>query len=559
MTGCAVLSQNRLFRSQPDNTGISNTQPPSAAIASAHPLATQAGQAILQKGGNAFDAAITVASVLAVVEPSGSGLGGGGFWLLHRESDQKQMMLDSRETAPLAAHRDMFLDQNGTVQQRLSLDGPLAAGIPGVPAALVHLSEHYGTLSLSETLKPSITIARQGFEVDHRLLRLLNMRQQAILESKAAAEIFFPDGKPPKPGSRLIQNDLANTLEAIADQGFDGFYSGRIAQQLVTGVQQAGGIWTKEDLARYTVEERKPVTGDYQGARVVSASPPSSGGLVLLETLNILSQFPMSQLDHVNRSHLIAEAWKRAYRDRSEHMGDPDFVSVPMQHLLDPNYARALRSTIRHDLALPSRYLSAPLPEFKHGNHTTHFSVLDKHGNRVAATLSINYPFGSGFVAPGTGVVLNDEMDDFVAAPYSPNVYGLIGGSANAIEPGKRMLSSMTPTFIETADKIAILGTPGGSRIITMVCLGLLDFIEGKGPDSWVNLPRFHHQFIPDRILYEPGAFNPSEIEALQQLGHTLTESSRRYGNMQAILWDRSANTVQAASDPRGIGLAVVK
>ncbi len=560
--GCAHESQSTTASfdtKSPSSVSQTNRLPSAAGIASAHPLATQAGIDILAQGGNAFDAAIAVASVLAVVEPSGSGLGGGGFWLLHRQSDRKQVMLDSRETAPLAAHRDLYLDENKQVLRRKSLDGALAAGIPGVPAALAYLSKHYGTLPLTSTLAPAIHIAKHGFEADDRLIRLLTMRKKAIQASPAAAKIFLDKNKVPDPGWRLLQTDLGNTLSAIAIHGKDGFYTGEIAEKLVAAVNAGGGIWSLKDLSNYQVIEREPIVGNYRGARVISASPPSSGGLVLMETLNILAGFPLDQLDSASVKHLIVEAWKRAYRDRAEHMGDPDFVSIPTQRLLSLDYANALKTTIRNKLALPSKYLAAPQPGIQQGNNTTHFSVLDTQGNRVAATLSINYPFGSGFVAHGTGILLNDEMDDFVAAPYSPNVYGLVGGSANAIEPGKRMLSSMTPSFVETEDRIAILGTPGGSRIITMVCLALLDFINGNDPVSWVGLPRFHHQFLPDQILYESGALSESEIQSLQQRGHRLKQSNRRYGNMHAIMWDRATNTVKAASDQRGIGLAVVK
>ncbi len=544
---------------QSSTTNQPSLTPPAAAIASAHPLATQAGIKILSQGGNAFDAAITVAAVLAVVEPSSSGLGGGAFWLLHRASDGKQVMLDSRETAPMAAHRDLYLDKNGKVLNKKSLDGALAAGIPGVPAAMVYLAQHYGQLPLTSTLAPAIKIARHGFVLDEHLLRLMRMRKNAIQASPAAASIFLNNGFVPEPGTGLIQTDLANTLSALAKQGHAGFYTGEIAERLVAGVRAGGGIWSLADLSSYQVIEREPIVGEYQDVRIVSAAPPSSGGLVLMETLNILAGYPLEQLDSAARKHLIVEAWKRAYRDRAEYMGDPDFVTIPTQRLLSLDYANALKTTIRNNLALPSKYLAAPQSQPPQGNNTTHFSVLDKHGNRVSTTLSINYPFGSGFVAEGTGVLLNDEMDDFAASAASPNVYGLVGGEANAIAPGKRMLSSMTPTFFESKDRIAIVGTPGGSRIITMVCLALLDFVEGNSPASWVSLPRFHHQFIPDQILYEKDALTTSTIQALQQRGHQLKASTRLYGNMHAIEWNQAANTVKAASDPRGIGLAVVK
>ena len=529
-----------------------------AAIASAHPLATAAGFEILAKGGNVFDAAVAVSAALAVVEPSGSGLGGGGYWLLHREKDGFETLIDGREKAPLAAHKSMYLDKDGKVIPKLAVDGALAAAIPGLPAGLVHIVEKYGQLPLAQSLAPAIRYAQTGFAVGERYLKLLKFRAELIKQYPETATIFLDDGKLPPLYSILRQPDLAQTLTQLAESGRAGFYSGDIADKLVDGVQKAGGIWTKADLESYQVIEREPVRGLYKGIKITSAAPSSSGGIVFIEALNILSGYDLQHSDAITRKHLIAEALRRAYHDRSLYLGDADFVDIPVKRLLNEDYAAGLRSSIRMDKALPSSSLSGeslPQPE---GTNTTHFSIIDEAGNRVAATLSVNFPFGSGFVAQGTGVILNDEMDDFVSLPGAMNGYGLVGGVANAIDPGKRMLSSMTPTFLENDTGIAVLGTPGGSRIISMVLLAALDFAQGNGPDSWVNVPRFHHQFIPDVIEYEKGALSDAEITGLAALGHQLKAAPYPYGDMQAVLLNKSTKALAAASDKRGEGRALV-
>ena len=459
------------------------------AIASAHPLATQAGMEILAAGGNAFDAAVAVTAALAVVEPYSSGIGGGGFWLLHRASDGFQTMVDGRETTPAAGHRDMYLDKEGNVIPGASMDGPLSAGIPGVPAAMGHLAKNYGTLPLAKTLAPAIKLANQGFEVDAYYARMAGFRLQAIQASPEASRLFLKDNAVPPEGHVITQPDLALTLQAIADKGFDGFYKGEVAKKLVDGVRANGGIWTLKDLANYQIKERQPITIRYRDMNITTAAPPSSGGVALATILNILEGYDLKSADEATRKHLIVEAMRRAYRDRAIYLGDPDFVDVPVAQLSDKNYAAGLRASIRADKATPSSSLPG-IHSPAGGFHTTHFSILDKAGNRVSATVTVNYPFGSGFVPAGTGVLLNDEMDDFSAKPGTPNAYGLVGAEANAIAPGKRPLSSMSPSFIDTQDRVAVLGTPGGSRIITMVLLGILDFADGNGPQSWVSKGR---------------------------------------------------------------------
>ena len=437
----------------------------------------------------------------------------------------------------------------------LSIDGPLAAGIPGTPAAIAHLAARYGRLPLTVTLAPAIRLARDGFPVDDSYRRLAHFRLEALRRSPAAAAIFLQDNQVPEAGYMVRQPDLADTLQAIAARGAAGFYQGEIASRLVQGVRRAGGIWTAADLKGYRVVERTPIRGRYGDITIVSAAPPSSGGIALLTMLNILGQYDLDQMDKTTRIHLTIEAMRRAYRDRAQYLGDPDFVTIPVRRLVSPLYAAGLAASIRLDRATPSASLPGAVQQ-QDGADTTHFSILDGEGNRVAATLSINYPFGSGFVAPGTGVLLNDEMDDFSAKPGVPNVYGLVGAEANAVAPGKRPLSSMTPTFLESGRGVAILGTPGGSRIITMLLLATLEYAERGPPSVWVAKPRFHHQYLPDTIQLEPGAFTEREVSALKARGHSVKRLDRSYGNMQAVLWDRRHDLVSAASDPRGGGLA---
>ncbi|BAU47070.1 gamma-glutamyltransferase [Sulfurifustis variabilis] len=530
-------------------------RPREAAVASAHPAATAAGREIIEAGGNAFDAAVAVAAALAVVEPYSSGLGGGGFFLLHRARERKDVVLDARERAPAAARRDMYLDAQGRPVPRASLDGPLAAGIPGVPAALEHLARRYGSLPLERTLAPAIALATDGFAVTPRYRRMAEQRQDALRSHPAAGDIFVPGGFVPEPGERIVQADLARTLKAMARDGARGFYGGEVGRRLVAGVRAGGGIWRAKDLEDYRVIEREPLEARYRGQRVVTAPPPSAGGVALLQVLGVLEGFELEGLDDATRAHILVEAMRRAFRDRAHHLGDPDFLEAGVtQGLLAPAYIGRMRAGIDRRRVTPSERLgSIPVPGA--GTHTTHLSVIDTQGNRVAATLSINTPFGSAFVPPGTGVLLNNEMDDFATAPGLPNTYGLVGSEANGIAPGKRPLSSMTPTFVETRDTVAVLGTPGGSRIVSMVLLATLDVLHGRGgPADWVARPRFHHQYLPDVIEHEPGAFEPDTRSALARFGHRLRAVEGGYGNMQIVAWDRRTGRAMAAADPRGEG-----
>jgi gamma-glutamyltranspeptidase/glutathione hydrolase len=534
-------------------------KPGKAAIASAHYLATEAGHEILEKGGNAFDAAIAVSSTLAVVEPTSSGVGGGAFWLIHRAEDGFQTMIDAREQAPAAAHKDMYLDEEGNVNRDLAVNGPLAGGIPGEVAGLEHLAKKYGRLPLATSLQPAIRIAREGFPVDKKFHTLMGWRIDTIKRWPAATEAYLADGEMPPEGHIIKLPDLAWVLEQVAERGAEGFYTGPVAERMVKGVREAGGIWTMEDLAAYVLKERDPIRTMYGDYELVTAPPPSSGGVAIAEILNVLEPWAINELNPVLRAHLITEAMRRAFRDRAIYLGDPDFVDVPVEMLISQYYADGLRASIRPDRATPSSMLAGndQLPD---GTDTTHFSIIDAEGNMVAATLTVNLPFGSAFMPPGTGFLVNNEMDDFSAKKGEPNAYGLIGFTANEIQPFKRPLSSMSPTFMIGEDRRAVIGTPGGSRIITMVLLGILDFMQGNEPESWVSLPRFHHQYVPDKISAEPEAFSEEEIEGLKAMGHEVEVRDRTWGNMHGAMWNLQTGEVTAGSDPRWpSGRAIVK
>jgi gamma-glutamyltranspeptidase/glutathione hydrolase len=555
LSACAPTETNNETASAP-STYSSN--PSQAAIASAHPLATQAGMDILAQGGNAFDAAVAVAASLGVVEPYSAGIGGGGFWLIHDANTDKNIFIDAREKAPSAAHADLYLNQDGSVNRDAAINGALAAGIPGQAAAFVHLSEKYGQLPLKKTLAAAIQQANEGFPVYHHFQKLVGYRLDNLKRYPTSAQTFLTKSQEiPEIGYVIKQPDLAWTLQQLADKGFDGFYKGESARRLVAGVQAANGIWTLDDLANYNIIEREPIEIEYKGHKVVSAPPPSSGGIAIAAMLNMLSQYDLNTLNNADKTHLIVETMRRAYKDRAEFLGDPDFVEVPTQELISLERAKTYAASIDMNKATSSLSLKGP-KNIQEGFHTTHFSVIDKAGNRVSATLSINLPFGSAFTVPNTGVVLNNEMDDFSAKPGEPNAYGLVGNAANAIAPNKRPLSSMSPSFVESDDAVALIGTPGGSRIITMVMLGMLEHFDNKPVSDWVGRSRFHHQYLPDVIQHEPNTFSAAEINALESKGHKLKNIGREYGNMQAILWDKKSGEVSAASDPRAFGEAQV-
>lgn len=551
-------------------TAAPASHPPGFAVASATAQATGAGIAILKAGGNAFDAAVAVSAALAVTEPYSSGLGGGGFWLLHRASDGLETMVDGRETAPLAATATMYQGKDGRAIRNLSLYGALAGGIPGEPAALAYIASRYGKLGLKRDLQPAIKLAREGFLVTQRFHDIAARVKQRL--SPAARVVFLVDGKAPAVGAIIRQPDLARTLEALAAHGRDGFYAGPVAQKLVDGVRADGGIWTLQDLARYHVALRKPIVCHYHGYRIASAPPPSAGGIGMCEILHQLAARDYTHGGNAHEDAMVIEAMRRAYRDRAAWLGDPGFVQIPVHHLLSLHYAEFLARTTDPDHATPSVLLPSPAAITGHepapaasvlhapreGVDTSHFSIIDSAGNRVAATVTVNLRFGSGYMAPGTGVIINDEMDDFAASVKASNVYGLIGSRANEIAPGKRPLSTMSPTFASGPNGVLVIGTPGGSRILTMVLLGVLHFVNGETVQQIVAAPRYHMQYLPDQVQFEPGAFSVAEQKKLEAMGYHLDPLDHSYGDMQAVLWNLRTDRLTAASDPRGVGKAEV-
>ncbi|MDG0996921.1 MAG: gamma-glutamyltransferase [Gammaproteobacteria bacterium] len=522
-----------------------------AAVVTAHPLASQIGKEIIAAGGNAFDAAVAVSLALAVVEPYGSGLGGGGFWMLHSAAEGEDIMVDGREVAPLAAHPNLYRNNDGSISKD-SVNGPRAAGIPGMLAALELISQRYGQLPWQQLVQPAVALAEEGFIPHARYQKYLAMRQ-AVFNAEAR-RIFA--AAPLQAKQKIKQQDLAATLRRIASLGAADFYQGKTAKRMVAAVKAAGGIWQLDDLKQYKVLIRKPQLTKYKDLTLVLPVLPTSGGLVMSQILAMLETEILPLKYDAESIHLLVEAMRRAYRDRAVYMGDPAFTQVPVEKLLSADYAKAKFADFNPEQASLSSDLEYAA-EVK-GEDTTHFSILDQQGNYVAATLSINYPFGSGFVAQGTGILLNDEMDDFALAPKQANVWGLVGGVANEIQPGKRMLSSMTPLFIRDQERLLILGTPGGSRIISMLTLAALRFSQGLSVDEIVAGRRFHHQYLPDEIQFELDALSAEEQNKLTAKGHKLKQLNRSYGDMHAIEWQLSSGKIKAAADPRGYGSALV-
>jgi gamma-glutamyltranspeptidase/glutathione hydrolase len=521
-----------------------DTLPKQNMVASAHPLATKAAINILQQGGNAFDAAAALALTIGVAEPTGSGIGGGGFFLLYIAKEKRYVMLDAREISPtLAGNGEIYKTQS-------SIDGAQSAGVPGLISGVDHLITKYGKLDRNHDTEAAIHIAQHGFKVSNHYQRVAEWRKD-VLQTNAAKNIYLHQGSIPKIGSLIKQTKLAETLKRFAKFGADDFYRGETAKHLVADMEKDGGLIRLDDLNAYKVLEREPMHLHYQGFEWVTATLPSSGGITLAETLGILKHDKLNKLSEAGRTHLIIEAMKLAYKDRNQYLGDSDFVDIP--DLLNPKRLKQLRANIDMNKTTPSSsFIADPSGN---GVDTTHFSIIDKEGNMVAATLSINYGFGSGYVSPSTGILMNDEMDDFATQVGKPNAYGLVQGKANAVAPHKRMLSSMSPTFILGKDKTFVVGTPGGSRIISMVLLAGLEFMQGgEDVSAWINKPRFHHQYLPDVVQHEKGAFSPEVSKQLQAKGHKL-KAMRNYGNMHAILWDKNTGQVFGASDKRGEGI----
>jgi len=525
-----------------------------AAIASAHPLATEAGYTILQRGGNACDAAVAVAAALAVVEPYSSGLGGGGFFLLHRAGDGRDVMIDGRETAPATARPELYFDATGKPIKGATTQGGTSVAVPGLPAALVRVARGCGRLPLTVLLAPAIGLARDGFPVDARYARVAKLRERFLQGRPRAAATFLQGDVAPRAGERLRQPALAATLERFAKLGHEGFYGGRVAQALVAAVNAAGGMWDESDLRRYRAVEREPIRFTYRGATITTAALPSAGGIALAEALGMLEQHAVGDPLDAATAHLVVESLRRAFHDRALYLGDSDYVKVPLGRLLDKHALRRRAEGIDPQHATKSEALEAIDPSRIESGNTTHLSVVDETGNRVAATLSINWLFGSGIVAGDTGVLLNNEMDDFSLRSDLANSYRLQGGTPNAIAPGKRPLSSMTPTFVEDGKGVLVLGAPGGSRIVSQVLLAILEYVAMKDVDleKLVAMPRYHHQYRPDRIEIEPDSFTPEWRAALEARGHRIEVVGRKWGNMQAVFQARGTGAAKAASDPRG-------
>ena len=537
---------------------LAAARPPGNAIASAHRLATEAGHQILAQGGNAFDAAIAVSAALSVVEPVSSGIGGGGFFLLHDARSGKDVFVDAREVAPLSATPAFYLDSKGELDRDKAENGAASAGIPGLPAGLVHIAKKYGRLPLAQSLAPAIRIARQGFPVYDRIAKQYGERREAMERYASTRAVYLADGDAPEVGETLLQPDLARTLERLGRGGFDGFYRGETAKAILATVRADGVNWTAEELAAYRVKERAPIRFKYRGWDIVTAPPPSSGGIVLAETLQILEGWNLAELSETQRAHLMIEALRRAYRDRTLYLGDPDFHAVPVRLLSSDDYAAGLRAGILPDKATPSAMLPGQ-PAPKDSVNTTHFSIIDAEGNYVAATQTVNLSFGSALVVGGAGFLLNDEMDDFALRPGTPNAYGVMGFDANAVAPGKRMLSSMSPSFMIGEDRVAVLGAKGGSRIITAVLQGMLALEAGMDSSRIVALPRLHHQYLPDRVFLEANALSPDVQAALRGMGHELSEWNGPIVLMQSVDWNRRTGEMHGGSDPRNpVGAAIV-
>ncbi|QDC02242.1 gamma-glutamyltransferase [Mesorhizobium sp. 8] len=509
-------------------------------VVSAQHLATEIGVDVLKQGGNAVDAAVAVGYALAVAYPTAGNIGGGGFMTV-RFKDGTTTFLDFRERAPLAATKTMYLDKNGKPIERASLDGYLAVGVPGSVAGFEMAREKYGTMPRQNLMAPAIRLASEGFELNQGDAATFAKGAQRLAEDPAAAAIFLkPDGSAHHAGERLVQPDLAATLSAISDKGQDAFYKGKTAELIAAASQAKGGILTKEDFKQYAVRELKPVTCTYRGYEIVSAPPPSSGGTIICEILNVLEGYPLSYLGagSADTVHLMAEAMRYAYVDRNSALGDPDFVDNPVSKLLDKTYAAEIRSKIDPFRAGISQDL---MPKgFGESNETTHYSIIDKDGNAVAVTYTLNGSFGAGVVAPGTGVLLNNEMDDFTQKPGVPNLYGLVQGEANAIQPKKTPLSSMSPTVVAKGGKpFMIIGSPGGSRIITITLEAILNVIDHRMDiQEAIDAPRVHHQWLPDKLYVEPHGLSPDTLKLLAGMGYHLDvgEDDKTWGQAAGIL-----------------------
>jgi len=547
----AILSKNAIY---------SPTVAKQAMVVTSDKIASEIGLQVLQQGGNAVDAAVTIGFTLAVTLPRAGNIGGGGFMLIHDAKTGNVIAVDYREKAPKNAHKDMYLDKAGNPDNQLSRFSYLAVGVPGTVAGLALALEKYGTLSLADALQPAIELAEKGFPMHHVLRDSLLRGEKRLKKSAETSRLFFKeDGSAYALGEQFVQPELASTLKQIAEQGVSAFYEGEIAKKIAADMAANNGLITLEDLKAYRPAIRQPIHGTYRGYDVYSMSPPSSGGVHIVQILNILEQFSIKEFGHNSQAslHVMAEAMKRAYADRSEYLGDTDFVKVPLKGLTSKAYAKSLAAQIPLDKATPSKSIAPANPIPYESNETTHFSVIDKAGNAVANTYTLNFSFGSGLTAKGTGFLLNNEMDDFSAKAGVPNAYGLIGNAANAIAPEKRMLSSMSPTIVMHNQKpFLVTGSPGGSRIITTTLQVIMNVIDhGMNIQEAVNAPRVHHQWLPDEIRIEKGISIDTQ-RLLTEMGHTMVEKNPM-GSAASILIDAATHTYYGAADPRRQGFAV--
>jgi gamma-glutamyltranspeptidase/glutathione hydrolase len=548
------------------NAAMQPVHAPHAMVVSVHGLASQAGVDILRQGGNAVDAAVATGFALAVVHPQAGNIGGGGFMLV-RMAEGAVHFIDYREKAPSKATRDMYLDAKGNIIPDASTLGYKAIGVPGSVAGMVYAEKKYGKLTLAQVMAPAIRLAREGFALNWA--EADEMRDPELAKFPASRQIFQRDGKYYQAGEIFRQPELAATLETIAATP-DDFYQGKMARQIAAAVEQGGGLITAQDLASYQVKERRPIHGTYRGYEIVSAPPPSSGGIALVEALNILEGYDLGGLGSRSAEsiHLTAEAYRRAFFDRAEFLGDPDFANIPVAQLVDKKYGVAWRASLDPHRASDSRQLKRP-PEFteleryaaqhpqpvvmREPEHTTHYSVVDAEGNAVSVTTTLNDSFGSRVTVPGLGFLLNDEMDDFTSKPGAPNLYGLIQSPNNAIGPEKRPLSAMTPTIVLKNGKLfLVLGSPGGPRIITTVAnilMGVVDY--GMNLQEAVSAPRFHHQWLPDTIYVEQG-FSPDTIKLLQDMGHKVTVQGY-WSDGECIAIDPKSGERLGATDVRNV------
>ena len=522
-------------------------------VVSQRMIASKVGAQILAQGGNAVDAAVATGLALAVVLPRAGNLGGGGFMVIYLKEEDKTIAIDYREKAPSAATRDLFLDENGDYDRKKAQFSLLSAGVPGSVAGFHHALTRYGTLTWEEVLQPAIKLAEDGFVIPHDLANTLASKRyrERLSADPAAAKVFFKKNKEIySAGEILVQKDLAWTLKQLSQNGPEAFYSGDIAKLIVKEMERNGGLITLQDLKNYNVAERQPLVGDYKGYKVVSMPPSSSGGTHLIQMLNMLEDFPIKEMGFgsADTIHILAEVMKRAYADRSKYLGDSDFYKVPSS-LISKQYAKALNKEISLDQVTPSNEVSPGNPYPYESPDTTHFSVMDSYGNAVSNTYTLNFSYGSGKMIPGTGMLINNEMDDFSSKPGTPNGYGLLGSEANAIEGNKRPLSSMTPTIIFKDQKpYMVFGSPGGSRIITTVLQVALNVMEHEmNIAQAVHSPRMHHQWLPEVLMLEKG-FGSDTEKLLESKGYKLYQSSTM-GSVQAIV--KEGNYFYGSADPR--------